>query len=276
LARWVALTGTAKTFDRKLPQFSGITDASPAIKVGQPPAARQLLGNEMTRAILIFAVALAGCATTGTSLPPIHSSLVMWPKGSAAACDFDNPQREESYAVSYGITTRAALGRLRESPTEMYSVDHAQLLVRPAMGEVVCLTVSRGTVLRPPEAVLGFEVKSSEAGDLVITPVTARIMHPATPGAARGDVEVALGFASGLHRPEGTEMISASRISLGAVPIGHPVTMPSAPIARLEWHRTGSELNNLVIGVVVTESRQEHRPHISDERLARTLEPHRD
>lgn len=220
---------------------------------------------------LIAAAGMSACATAPRE-DALRTALVFWPKTAGVACDFEEPQRDGAYALSYSETPRPAARRTGPQPmSQAYAVRNAQMQVRPQAGETFCLTLRRGRTFGPTEAVLGFEVFARTPEALEITPVSVRIDAPAVRGLTGRMVGVAVGFASGPYDPNRSERVSAVRFQLGTVATDGVARSTTEVSQTLLWPEADQRFDILRFGAVVVETRDGGEPRISDDDLQATL-----
>jgi hypothetical protein len=144
---------------------------------------------------------------------------------------------------------------------------------RPQIGEPLCLVIRRGRVHDAADAVYGFEVTAVTSESFDVVPVSARISRPALGGRAPSDIEVSVGFASGLYQRETSQMVSAARFSFGSIAANGQPRRLNLPAQRLRWPEPSGRFDILRIGAVVVESQIGYATAISEEALTATLSP---
>lgn len=216
--------------------------------------------------LLAAAGLISGCATKPAE-SPVYTSLVLWPKGDVATCDFADPQREVAYAVSSTSTPRPASRVVGSTASHRYVVRDAQVRVRPEIGETLCLTLRRGSLFGPADAAIGFEVRAATGEDFDVTPVSAQINSAAASGVDALDVSI--GLAAGRYERNSSDVASSAIFHLGTITADGRLVEVSAPTRRLHWPAQTGRVDILRLGAVVVEASR--GTAIRDEDLVPTL-----
>lgn len=164
--------------------------------------------------LMTLGIGLTGCASvprTATS----EAAMIIWP-GTEAGCDFENPDRYASWAISTSRTETAILrGRAEAGSARTYVVRNVQLLFAAAEGDRACLAVLRGQTSGPKDAAFGFHVRFS-GSTVELSPAYARLSRPAG-GARRPQTTVRIAFGSGELRNGAVQPAGQVAFGLGVV-----------------------------------------------------------